>query len=286
MGIRPVDTCKHRQRLAQLEGLDHGRQRFQQPGVGRGSLQRKKPQQWPQVAFDLAHDGIDLAPLERALVDGALAGQVQAQLAQPLRRQQGVGLLAHLGKARLPVDTGIHEQRQHLRALFDILAGLELEPVDGLLGGRIDLLDVAPHQGTEGAEQIVVEPLVAVVDEAQQVQMDRLAVHPLELVDGVELDQRGVVAHALGGELDLRDDALGQGEQGSKLLTALDFPQQLLVGEIPRLALDGGDLVQALVVGEQAVDAIWRPRRSSALRAHRPGVCARRPVRRGPDPGG
>ena len=38
------------------------------------------------------------------------------------------------------------------------------------------------------------------------------------------------------------------------MLTALDFQQQLLVGEVPRLALDGGDLVQALFVGEQAVD--------------------------------
>jgi hypothetical protein len=54
--------------------------------------------------------------------------------------------------------------------------------------------------------------------------MDRLAVHPLEFVDRIEFDQRGVVAHALGGELDLPDHALGQGEQGLKLLTALDFP--------------------------------------------------------------
>jgi hypothetical protein len=54
--------------------------------------------------------------------------------------------------------------------------------------------------------------------------MDHVAVHPLELVDGVELDPRGVIAHALGGELDLPDDALGQGKQGSKLLTALDCP--------------------------------------------------------------
>ena len=89
---------------------------------------------------------------------------------------------------------------------------MELEPVDGILGGRIDLLDVAPHQGTEGAEQIVVEPLVAIMDEAEQVQTHRLAVHPLEFVDRVELDQRGVVTHTLGGELGLLNHVLGQGE--------------------------------------------------------------------------
>jgi hypothetical protein len=54
--------------------------------------------------------------------------------------------------------------------------------------------------------------------------------NPLELVDGVELDPRGAIAHALGGELDLPDDALGQGKQGSKLLTALDCPEQQRIG--------------------------------------------------------
>jgi hypothetical protein len=56
------------------------------------------------------------------------------------------------------------------------------EPVDGLLGRCVDLLDAASHQGTEGAEEIVVEPLVAVVDEALQVQAGRLAVHVLTIM--------------------------------------------------------------------------------------------------------
>ena len=100
-----------------------------------------------------------------------------------------MGCFAHLGKARLPVDCRVDEQGQYLRALFDILAGLELEPVDGLLGRCIDLLDVTPHQGTKGAEQVIVESLVTIMDEAQQIQAYRLSVHPLELVNGVGLDQ-------------------------------------------------------------------------------------------------
>ena len=83
-------------------------------------------------------------------------------------------MAAHLGEMRLAVDIRIHEQGQHLCALFDVSVGLQLEPVDGLFGGRIDLLNVAPYQGTEGAQEIVVQPLVAVVDEAQQVELDRL----------------------------------------------------------------------------------------------------------------
>lgn len=91
------------------------------------------------------------------------------------------------------------------------------------------------------------------MDKTQQIQAYRLSVHPLELVDGVELDQRGIVEHAFRRQLHLRDHALRQGEQGLKLLAPLDFPEQLPVGEVLGLALDDGDLVQALVVGEQKV---------------------------------
>jgi hypothetical protein len=83
-----------------------------------------------------------------------------------------------------------------------VAKAIRLAPIDGFLGGGIDLVAIAPDQGAEGTQQIVVEPLVAVVDEAQQIQVDRLAVHALELVDCVVLDQGGVLAHALGGQLE------------------------------------------------------------------------------------
>jgi hypothetical protein len=55
--------------------------------------------------------------------------------------------------------------------------------------------------------------------------MERLAVHRRALVvDGVELDQQWIVAHALGGESDLPEDALGRGKQHAKLLMTIKFP--------------------------------------------------------------
>jgi hypothetical protein len=95
--------------------------------------------------------------------------------------------------------------------------------------------------------------------------MDRLAIHAFELVGRVVLNQRGVVPDALSGQLEAHQDALGQGKQDPQLLAALDFSEQLSVAEIPRLALDGGDLVQALVVGEEAIQraGILRPERKA-----------------------
>jgi len=117
------------------------------------------------------------------------------------------------------------------------------------------------------------------MDEAQQVQIDRLAIHAFELVGRVVLNQRGVVPDALGGQLEAHQDALGQGKQDPQLLAALDFSEQLSVAEIPRLALDGGDLVQALVVGEEAIQragilradqSLERPGQALALERQRP----------------
>ncbi|WP_295543948.1 hypothetical protein [uncultured Thiohalocapsa sp.] len=74
------------------------------------------------------------------------------ELLQSLRGQEGMGLLAHGGERRLPVDARIQEQGQDLRPLLHIVAGLKLEPVDGLLGGGSHLVDVTAHQGAEGAQ--------------------------------------------------------------------------------------------------------------------------------------
>lgn len=104
-----------RQRLAALEGLHHGREGFQEHGVGRCALEREETQQRPQVAFHLGHDPVDLPPLECALVEGAVAGEVATELLQSLRGQEGMGLLAHGGERRLPVDARIQEQGQDLR---------------------------------------------------------------------------------------------------------------------------------------------------------------------------
>ena len=55
------------------------------------------------------------------------------------------------------------------------------------------MLLILVDQVDEGFYQVVVDLPEPVRGETQQIQADRRNSHPLQLVDGVELDQRGIV---------------------------------------------------------------------------------------------
>ncbi len=74
---------------------------------------------------------------------------------------------------------------------------------------------------------------------------------PAQLVDRVKPDQRGVVAAALIGQAGLYQELGGEIVQGLEHLAPLDLLLELTAAEVPGFLLEGGDLVQAVVVASR-----------------------------------
>jgi hypothetical protein len=109
------------------------------------------------------------------------------------------------------------------------------------------LLFVLINEMDEGLDQVVVDLAEAVIGETQQIQAGRRCRHPLQLVDGVELDQRGVVFYALVGQAGRCQKGLAELVQLLEKVAPLYLVTQLSIAEIFRLVLEYADAVHAFV---------------------------------------
>ena len=112
-----------------------------------------------------------------------------AQTRQAIGWQHPVGTLSHLGKWRLVGNTRVQKELEYFGALREVVVRFNPMPINGFFGGGCGFVSVTRDQRTKSAQQIIVQPLIAIVDKAQQIKMHHLRAHALELVDGVVVDQ-------------------------------------------------------------------------------------------------
>ena len=103
---------------------------------------------------------------------------------------------------------------------------------------------------------MVVDLTEAIGGEAQQIQVRRPGLHALELVDRVELHQRGIIAAAVHGDVGLDEECFGELMQRREHLAALDFAAHFLVAEILGLLAQCAHAREVLVGFEEAVQTL------------------------------
>ncbi len=75
----------------------------------------------------------------------------------------------------------------------------------------------------------------------------------MQLIDGVELDQRGVILHALVGQPGRRQKGLAEREQWFEELAAFHLLAQLAIAEVLRFVLEDADPVHAFIGLEKSL---------------------------------
>ena len=129
------------------------------------------------------------------------------------------------------------------------------------LGGKLGSRFVLVDQVDERLDEIVVDLAKSVIGEAQQVELDNLAGHALQLVDGVELDQRGVILHAFVGELSGQKKGPSKFVQRLKDLAARGLGSQRFVAEVLGLTLEFANEIHAVVSFQERCQLLldgWR----------------------------
>jgi hypothetical protein len=150
--------------------------------------------------------------------------QVVRNQGKTFRFQQREGFLLHGRKWRFGRNRRIDEQREHLAGGPEIGGNLAQRLLHCQLCRRFGLLLILIDQVDEGLDQVVVDLAKAIIGETQQVQPYRPRIHALQLVDRVELDQRGIIFPAVHGDVRLGKEGLGKVMHGLKKLAALDLP--------------------------------------------------------------
>ncbi len=208
-------------------------------------------QNGPQMALELMGQGIDVVPVKGGFVEAGVRGDLVGDAVHlpTLQNRKSSGLDGLEGNV-FP-DAAVGEELQHLPCFLHVLIALDLVRIHPVLGDAPRLIDITPDVVDEAVEQIVVQPLIAVVDKAEQVDLNDLLLQLLQPEDGVVGHQRGVVLDALIGDVQVGQHPLGQVIQGADLLATLDFPFDFTEAEIFGLALEQRDLIQPLWIVHQ-----------------------------------
>ncbi len=169
--------------------------RFEQRRILAQAGEVQAREQMTQIELELRVQRAVERPLERRLIELDLA-HILRNLCEASGIEHGERLLPDLRKGRPIRDGRIEEQIQHLPRSLEIPGRLRHGLRGRNLGRDLGLLLVIVDQMDEGLDQVVVDLAEAMRGKTQQIQADRRDGHPLQLVDGVELDQRAVVLHA------------------------------------------------------------------------------------------
>ena len=95
----------------------------------------------------------------------------------------------------------IGKQVQHVPGLLQRLIALRTGGIHALFGGGLGRLRILPDVIHEAGNQVVMEALIPMEDEAEQIEVRRPHWQPFELVDGIIVHQGRIVRDALIGNL-------------------------------------------------------------------------------------
>ncbi len=107
--------------------------------------------------------------------------------------------------------------------------------------------------------------LIAMGDEAEQIEIDQPRVELLEAEDRIIADQRGIVFDAFIGNLQLRRDTLRQLIERAQVIATADFLAHFTQTEILGLMLEPRQCIQAIGIGEQGIEGGTLVRRQMCL---------------------
>lgn len=155
---------------------------------------------------------------------------------------------------------------------MEVFRGLADSLVHRRLRGQLGPLLVLVDQVQESINQVVVDLAKAMVGKTQQIQPRRSLRHALQLVNGVELEQRRIILAALLGYSRRGQKGLGERVQWLKEFAAVDFLAKLLVSEVLGLALEYADTVDAIVGLQHPVQLLFNRRCHGAVQLLRKPV--------------
>ena len=86
---------------------------------------------------------------------------------------------------------------EHLPGLLQVGIRGDPQVVNQFLGGNLGIVAMPPDMVNHALNQVVVQFLVAVLNEAKEINIDNVLTQPPELVDGVIIHERRVVSDVL-----------------------------------------------------------------------------------------
>lgn len=153
----------------------------------------------PQIAFERMVQRPIVRPLAGGLVEGD-GTQVRGDEGNAIGGEQGERLPLDCREGRRVRNRLVDEQLQDLASRVEVGAGIGHGLLRRQLGRSLRLLLIPVDEVDERIDETVVNLAEAMVGETEQVEAGGRSRHAPQLVDRVELDQRGVVFHALRGE--------------------------------------------------------------------------------------
>ena len=206
------------------------------------------------MAFQPLRLPLDVCPVEGELVDmdlGAdIVGEIVELVAVQDRKRGGPHGLERGGGGYLVRG----EQLQDLPDFGQIGIALQALRGDLLLGRRFGVLDGLGDGVDKAGQQMIVALVIAMGDEAEQVEIDQPGVELPEAEDRIIADQRGIVFDAFIGNLQLRHDTFRQLIERAQLIATADFLAHFTQTEILGLVLEPRQRIQAIGISEQGIE--------------------------------
>lgn len=171
-------------------------------------------------------------------------------------REQRESSLAHAGKGGIIWNRAVDEQAQDLTRGFQVSARFGERVLRRLARSLPRSLLVVVDETDEGLDQAVVDLAKAVAGEAQQVQARDAGGHATQPVDGVEGDERGIVADAVRGDAGGVEKPLGECVKRCEERSAFGFLLQFLVAEVLWFALEERHLIDRVVDLEHRIELL------------------------------
>ena len=188
-----------------LEKLD----RLQQRGEAMRRRQDHGAQQGTKLGFDALDVVVHERPEKGAFIAVRARGQVGGNLVQAVGGQQGKGALLHLGQRRCGCQLIGGEEVEYLARPLDVLGSLQPVGVHLLLCPGFGIIADGFDDLHKAAEQMVMQTLGAIVQKAEQIQIDQPRPQLGQAGGAVKVHHAGVVPNRVRGQIQQRQDTLG-----------------------------------------------------------------------------
>jgi hypothetical protein len=205
------------------------------------------------VALQRLGHVIAIFPLESRFIQCDRLGEVVCDASDLGSCQHAERFGLDLMQRRLLGDTVIGEELEDLSGLGYVLVARRAQVIYGFFRRRLRAIGVAPNVINHTVDEIVVQLVRAVVDTTEQRDMYRPRVKRLEPKDGGLRDQGCRVLDAVIGNLQLRQQLLGQVVQGIELLTATDCALDVTGAKIAGLPLELGNFIESRSLYQQTM---------------------------------
>jgi hypothetical protein len=203
------------------------------------------------VSFEPRSHPVDVLPLKRGLIETCFCNHVIRQGVQARWVQNLKCFTSYLTERFAFGNAAIGKKPKYLAGLWQICVTYDAPSIYLLFCGGPGLIAVSPHVINQALNQIVVQFLVTVMNEAQEVDKHDPFTQLAKPVNGVIAHQGSVVFDVLVGDFQMRQQFLGNVIKGAHPIAAPNLAFDFVIAEVPGIALEKSNFVESLRISEQ-----------------------------------